>query len=279
MKSDGLTKKPLYVCRANGALKSSVYTLLDAAGLSSELEGREQVLIKPNLVGTHKPPITTPFILVEAIADYILEKAPGTKVLVGDGTGSLEYDTWRCFEALGYLNRAGKKDFHLVDLNTEELVRLEKAGLARWSEFFIPKVVMESYLISVPVLKAHTLSDVTLTMKNMIGVAPPSHYQQGGHWKKSSFHTMMHESIFDLNMYRTPDFTVLDATAGMKEAHLWGPTMSPAPGLLVAGYDPVATDAYGADLLGKDYNQIRHIRMADGLLGHAEPSGIEEFNP
>ena len=180
-----LEKSPVFVCRAKGSLKRSVYTLLEAASLAGAIKGQKQVLIKPNLVGAHRPPITTPVVLVEAIAGYVIEKAPGAKVLVGDGTGSLEYDTWSCFDALGYLGLAGRPGVHLVDLNTEPLVRLEKKGLKRWDEFYMPGVVMDAYLISVPVLKAHTLADVTLTMKNMIGVAPPSHYQQGGHWRKS----------------------------------------------------------------------------------------------
>ena len=42
-----------------------------------------------------------------------------------------------------------------------------------------------SYFSSV--LKAHSLAGVTPTMKNMMGLPPPAHYQQGGYWKKASF--------------------------------------------------------------------------------------------
>jgi hypothetical protein len=40
----------------------------------------------------------------------------------------------------------------------------------------------------------------------------------------------------------------------------------------------VAIDAFGADILKKDFTRIDHIRMADGILGRAEPSCIEELN-
>ena len=283
METNGLKAQPLYVRRLKGGYKKSVYELCEAAGLASALarsfgRGVTSVLIKPNLVGTHAPPITTPYPLVEAIAEYILEKAPQMTVIVGDGTGSLDYETDRCFAELGYSPLARKKNLRLADLNYAELVELKRPGLAKRPVFHMPKIVMESFIISVPVLKAHTLAGVTLTMKNMIGVAPPSHYQAGGHWKKSSFHERIHESIFELNSYRSPDFTLLDATAAMIEAHLWGATLNPAPLRLIAGYDPVAIDAYGADILKKDFTRIDHIRMADGILGRAEPSCIEELN-
>lgn len=267
-------KNNLYTTRPNGDLKKSVYNLLDAAGLEVALQGRGTVLLKPNLVGTHAPPVTTPVGLVSAIADYVRERRPEAEVLVGDGTGSVEYETERCFTELGYTELSGK-GIRLVDLNTEPLVRIEDPANPRRPEFFMPKVVMDSFLISVPVLKAHTLAGVTLTMKNMIGVAPPAHYQADGRWKKSSFHAAMHESIFDLNRYRTPDFTVLDAREGMKDAHLWGDTLRPAPGLVAAAFDPVTADAYGSTLLERDPEKIDHIKWADGVLGSIRPGSVE----
>ncbi|MCI5139915.1 MAG: DUF362 domain-containing protein, partial [Candidatus Electrothrix sp. AR1] len=142
-----------------------------------------------------------------------------------------------------------------------------------------PKIATDSFLLSVPVLKAHTLAGVTLTMKNMMGLAPPEHYHQGGGWKKAAFHNRVHEAVADLNRYRSPDFTVLDATIGMAEAHLWGPTCNPPVKKLVAGFDPVAMDSYGAALLGKDWQSIGHIADVDGELGQAAPiTEIEATN-
>jgi len=123
----------------------------------------------------------------------------------------------------------------------------------------------------------HTLAGVTLTMKNMMGLVPPSHYRQGNSWKKSAFHTSIQEAITDLNRYRTPDFTFLDATIGMPEAHLWGPVCDPPVNKLAAGYDSVAIDAYGAGLLGKNWQDIGHIRALHGELGTAGPPDLTEI--
>ena len=140
----------------------------------------------------------------------------------------------------------------------------------RWPEMYLPKILDDVFLISVPQLKAHSLSSVTLTMKNMMGCAPPSHFRGGGAWNKSSFHTQIHEAIFDLNRYRTPDFTILEASIGMAQAHLWGPQCDPPVGKIAASSDPVAIDSYGTELLGKNWQDIDHIVMADEVLGTAE---------
>ena len=114
-------------------------------------------------------------------------------------------------------------------------------------------------------------------MKNMMGCAPPSHYQGNGAWGKSSFHNRIHEAIFDLNRYRTPDFTLLDASIGMAQAHLWGPTCTPPVGRLAASWDPVAIDAYGATLLNRDWHEIEHIRLAHESLGSGEIGDIHKI--
>jgi uncharacterized protein (DUF362 family) len=134
---------------------------------------------------------------------------------------------------------------------------------------WLPEVLFDAYLISVPVLKAHSLAEVTISMKNLIGCAPPSHYQAGSSWKKSKFHTHLHQAIFELNRYRKPDLCLVDGSVGMAEYHLGGPACDPPVGRLIAGRDPVAVDCAGALLLGRDWRSIDHICLADEILGSA----------
>ena len=244
--------------------------LLDAAGLGESLKGQKKILLKPNLVEVLDPPITTPVELIAATVDYIQKKAPESRIIIGEGCGSLQYDTHHCFQHFGYAEMAASKGVELIDLNQESCVTLAKKKCKRWPEMTLPEILFDVFLISVPVLKAHSMADVTLTMKNMMGIAPPSRYQKGGHWKKASFHTGIHEAIFDLNRYRCADFTILDATVGMAEAHLWGPTCSPPVNTLAASWDPVAIDAYGCDLLGRSWKNIGHVVLANEELGKAD---------
>lgn len=239
-------------------------------------EGRERFVIKPNLVEAVPPPITTPVEAVAAIIDELRRLAPHIQVVVAEGVGAADYETPHAFDELGYTAMAREKGVELVDLNSAPLVELSNPDCLRWPVMHLPSLIMESFLISVPVLKAHSLSTVTLTMKNMMGAVPPTHYQAGGHWKKSAFHERIEESILDLCRYRAPDFTVLDATVGMSEAHLWGPQCDPPVGRVVASFDPVAIDAYGAGLLGRRWQDVGHIRGADGELGDASSFVVVE---
>lgn len=259
----------LYVTQIN-TLKRSLSALLDAAGLINLIPAGQPVLVKPNLVEALAPPITTPVQLIALLIDYLQKRLPTTPILIGEGTGSLQYDTHYPFQRLGYTKLATEKNIPLLDLNHEKLTKKEDATCKRWPIMHLPSLLDEVYLLSVPVLKAHTLAGVTLTMKNMMGCAPPSHFRGQGGWGKSAFHQQIQEAVFDLNRYRTPNFTLLDASIGMAEAHLWGPHCDPPINKLVASADPVAIDAYGASLLNIDWNTIGHIRLANSTLGSAE---------
>ena len=269
------TNRPVYTCSLT-SWQESVPRLLDAAGLKKRLASAQKVIIKPNLVEPQPPPVTTPVELVAALAGYIHTRCPHLDIIIAEGCGSSSNNTWQVFEALGYSGLADLDRVTLMDLNEAPSVLMQNSKCRRWPEMHLPKIVFEGFLISVPVLKAHSLAGITLTMKNMIGLAPPAHYRQGGPWKKASFHQGIQEAVFDLNRYRTPDFTLLDATIGMQKAHLWGPTCNPPPNRLAASYDPVAIDSYGCRLLKIKWDTIGHIAMAHGTLGAAEPLMVSE---
>lgn len=263
-------------CSEIAAYRESLPPVLEAAGLLAELANHRTVLIKPNLVEALDPPITTHVDMVEALVDYLLLHNSEIQIIVGEGTGALEYDTFHCFDKLGYLKLQDKERVELLDLNIEPCRHLTNPNCTRWPELYLPELLFDSFVISVPVLKAHSLCRVTLTMKNMMGCAPPAHYQQGGAWGKSSFHMKLDEAVFDLNRYRAPDFTVIDGAVGMAKAHLWGPTCNPPVNKIIASYDPVAVDSYGASLLRKSWKDIGHIWLANGILGQAEPLDIRQ---
>lgn len=253
------------------AWREAVERLFAAADLGARLANVDHILLKPNLVSTQPPPVTTPVALVAALIVVLREQVPRCRITVSEGTGAIDHDTFHCFHSLGYDTMAAQLGVELLDLNTERLVCATRKDCPRLPEMYLPALLDEIFLLSVPVLKAHSMAGVTLTMKNMMGCLPPSHYRRGNSWGKSALHDRLDQAIVDLNRYRTPDFTVLDCTIGMAEAHLWGKWCDPPVGLLAASADPVAIDSYGAELLGRDWRSIDHIRMADGVIGSASP--------
>jgi len=253
----------------------SLPQLLDSIGASEVFRQQEQILLKPNLVNTSPPPITLPVAAMETLVGYIRDCSQA-ELILAEGTGEPHINSFEVFTALGYDELARKHDLKLLDLNEAENICLSDEKCQIFPQMHLPKIAFDSFVVSFPVLKAHSLADVTLAMKNMMGFPSHHHYQQGGYWRKSAFHAQMHRAIFELNRYRKPDLSIIDASVGMAEYHLGGPTCNPPVGKLVAGFDPVAVDAAGAELLGFNWRGIEHIRLADGVLGQAGPSTCDQ---
>lgn len=272
--SEQLNRRQPPVVVANlTAYAETVPRVLDEIGVGEVLRIREQILIKPNLIEARPAPVTTDVGCVQAIVAYC-RNVSDASLIVADGAGGCE--TSECFARLGYERLAREYGIELVDLNHAETVTLSDPSNMFLREFHIPKVLLESYLISVPVLKAHSMAQVTLGMKNMLGAAPEKHYGRGGHYKKWGLHEHLDQAIIEINKFRKPDLSVIDAAIGMATAHLWGPTCDPPVGKIVAGFDVAAADRVGCGLLHIDWKKVRHLRLADGLIGSAT-SGVRQI--
>ncbi len=241
------------------AYETSVRAALDAVGARDLLAGQKAVLIKPNLVNASPHPVTTPPDCCAAVISYVTSCC-AAEIIIAEGTGDMSRETGEVFELLGYGRLSRKTGVPLLDLNHAPLVKKALPGRPVFPEMHLPAAAFTHFIISVPVLKAHSLAGVTGTLKNMMGFAPPAYYGGGrGSWKKAVFHGRMQQSIADLNAYRTPDLSVLDASAGLADYHLGGPECRPRVGKIVAGTDPGNVDRTAARLLGIDWNAIAHL--------------------
>ena len=243
-----------------------VFSMVERALRHFGRPGTEKVVIKPNLI-IDRPGPTTPVDLVEALVRYY---RPHHEVVVAEGSGWCE--TWEAFEALGYTRLAEQYGIKLVDLNKDRYEVASRPDALVLRSFELPLTVKDAFLISAALLKTHSLTGVSLSMKNMLGIAVGEPVPAG---KKRRFHKLgLHESIVDICFYKRPDLAVIDGRVACIGGELGG---RPQPfGLVIFSDDPVAADAFGARLLGHDPFSIRHIRLAHELgLGTADLGEVE----
>ncbi|TKB25245.1 DUF362 domain-containing protein [Desulfopila sp. IMCC35006] len=239
--------------------ENAVTKALDAIRAHERFAAQKAILIKPNLINTSPHPITTPPACCEAIIRYI-RKYSQAEIVIAEGCGDKDMETAEVFQALGYTAMADKFDIPLVDLNHAPLKSVKNPACSVFPEMHLPEIGFSHYIISVPVLKVHSLAAMTGTLKNMMGFAPPRFYSgRHGTWKKAVFHHRMQQSIADLNKYLIPNLSVVDGSIGMAEFHLGGAHCDPPVRKVIAGYDPWQVDRRAAELLGLDWRTIGHV--------------------
>jgi uncharacterized protein (DUF362 family) len=244
---------------------NSVWKALDKINFKDIVINQEKIIIKPNLVLDSPPPVTTDVFCVEAIIRYC-QKYSKAKIIIAEGSGGC--DTIRAFNRLGYGRLAKEYGLELFDIDREAIVTLNDSKAYIYKKIKLPKAILDGYLISVPVLKDHSITKTTLSLKNMIGLLPEEYY--GGFWsyKKSHVHKYdVDKAIVDINRYRKPDLSVIDGKIGQKHCHLSGTPCTPPKEVILASYDPIAIDIVGSSILGWDPKNIDYLNYAQETFG------------
>jgi len=240
---------------------NSITKALDLVGAAGRLPQQGLIIIKPNLTNSSPPPVTTSVAAAEAVYNYCKAHTKA-EIAIGEGCG--EGKTADVFAKLGYAELAKKYGIRLLDFNEAETAVLENRDALQIKQFHMPKIVREAFVISLPVLKDHSFTRTTIALKNMFGVAPARFYAGG--WNKSKLHSpSTHKSVVDVCSYKKPDLCVVDASVALKGSHLSGRHKN--TGLILAGFDPVAVDALGSELLGHNPKRLEYLTLANGLLG------------
>jgi uncharacterized protein (DUF362 family) len=79
---------------------------------------------------------------------------------------------------------------------------------------WLPRTLLVSdFIVSMPKVKTHHWTGVTLSMKNMFGIVPGLRYG----WPKNVLHWAgIHESILDICATVRPHFVIADGIVGME---------------------------------------------------------------
>ncbi len=249
--------------------QTSVREALDLIGAAEALSGQEKIVIKPNLIMNSPPPTTTDVRFIEAIALYCKDCAPERAgIIVAEGSSG--DDTWSCYEDLGYVRMARRTGIELVNLDDEDFDYRYNEDAVIYKEFPVPKTMQTGFIISAPTLKDHSITGTTLSLKNMIGICPAEKFSGYWNFRKSEVHRhSVNQAIIDINLHRPIDLAIVDGSVGQKQCHLSGPPCSPPRNKIIAGFDPVAVDVAGSELLGWRWRDIEYLRLADGVLGRA----------
>jgi uncharacterized protein (DUF362 family) len=238
-----------------------------------EVRGKS-VLLKPNIV-EYIPgrPVNTDPQLIGAAAEAFL-RLRAASVTVAEGPGH-HRDTELLVHETGLADQLQHRKLSFVDLNRDELVKTKlQTNYSGLGQLWLPRTVLASdFIVSMPKVKTHHWTGVTLSMKNMFGVVPGSRYG----WPKNVLHWAgIHESILDICSTVRPHFVIADGIVGMEgDGPLNG--MPRQLHAVLLSDDPVAADSSLARLMGFEPTHVKHINEAARFIGNALDSAIDRL--
>jgi uncharacterized protein (DUF362 family) len=264
-------------------------------GIKSVTKGKGRIMLKPNLVAP-VPGAVTNREVISAIAK--LMRSAHKEVSIGEGSaaaegfnaqGSAVFRTRNAdllsrmqshvFDQLGYSELGKGLRIPLVNLHSGEMVKVKVPGGFVFDEVTMHHSLTEiDLLCSVPIMKTHALAQVTLGMKNLVGVFPGTVY--------CSVRACMHDlaskvepsgaaaPVVDMVRANKLGLVVVDASTAMEGQ---GPFQgTPVKmGLIIAGTNPLATDIVSAGLMGFEPEEVPIFAWANkaGL----KPTRLDEI--
>jgi uncharacterized protein (DUF362 family) len=133
---------------------------------------------------------------------------------------------------------------------------VDMGGTVLKKVYYSKDVLDADILINMPILKHHSVTKVTIGLKNMMGLV----------WDRQYFHSSdLTRAIAELTAYKKPDLIIMDAIRGIVDHGPIGPGTIKEWKQVVFGADPVAVDAYGADLFGLKPSDVLYLSEASKL--------------
>lgn len=283
---------------------------LDAlGGIRKIVNEGESVFIKPNFVSFPWAQYnncfaigecTKPEIIIAATEECL--KAGASEVIIGDGSQMPSFN-WKFATTLdGSTNLAQEAARLSSTYKRKVTLACLEADSPEWTEInsrtHLGKIAVSSLVtqadrvISIPVAKTHSWAQLTLALKNFVGVAALKRYGRlygDGHWDRSGgFDHGSPQAIaqyyLDIVDAVKPDLAIIDFSIGLEGD---GPTtdigartvnMKNRLGswLVLASTDLMAADATAARVMSHDIATIKQLNMGYEMgLGEIRESSIE----
>jgi uncharacterized protein (DUF362 family)/Pyruvate/2-oxoacid:ferredoxin oxidoreductase delta subunit len=226
-------------------------------GIQTFVKKGDRVLLKPNLLYGKSPEkaVTTHPSILRGVVEIVREA--GGIPFIGDSpsVGSLI----RTAEKAGIRAVADEMKCSLVEFNRPVLP--PKRGGKIFKQLEIDQTVLEAeVIINLPKLKTHSLTLLTLGVKNLFGCIPGPR-KALWHLKAGEDRKTFAKILVDVYQIIQPSLTILDGIVGMDGS---GPNSGrPVPlGLILASGDSLSLDQIVCDLLGISRESLLTNRVA-----------------
>ncbi len=242
-------------------------------GLGKIVGNADTVVVKPNLVEvpfetTGGSVITDPRVLESLIS--ILKDQGVKRVLVAEGRSvnlkHVSSSPRKAFEISGLADVIRRAGGEILGWDEEDFIPVDVPGGELYEKIDIPESILKAdAFISVPKLKTHCQTEITVGMKSMQGVFSVldkiNYHNEAFPWK-----------MVDILRVAKPTLTIVD---GLICGQDYGPiyTDPVAMNLIVSSEDVVAIDAVCSAIMGIDPLEVPITR-----LGHSEGIGIGDLD-
>lgn len=232
--------------------------IAEFGGMKNYVKAGQMVVVKPNMAFDRTPEMganTNPILVGRIVKECF--NAGAKEVFVFDNT----LDNWQRAYATSGIEKAAK-DAGATVITGNSQGNYKDVTIPRGKSLKAAKVhekILEcDVFINVPVLKHHGGAQMSLGMKNLMGIV----------WDRRYWHSNnLHQCVADMVTYRKPDLNIVDCYRVMKRNGPRGVSASDISleKAQIISTDIVAADAAATMIFGVEPVSIGYIRIANDM--------------
>lgn len=257
----------IYVGNSTAQRRKTLRAAFEYIGLYKELSGSAKVFVKPNFTFPRPVPgVTTSGEMLEDTLSLLGET--GAEVFVGESNGGYgSFLASQAFEGHGLEEICRRTGAQPLNLSTQEANEYIDLVARQKTSVRLPRLLVEEidFTVSIPVLKVHAMTTVSLSIKNLWGCYPTD--------LRLLEHRELDRKLVLISKLVKARFGIVDATYGL-DKH--GPMDGEARflGKFIASNDLVALDTACARMMGFDPSKILHLRNLTRFAERPKSSSV-----
>ena len=235
----------LTIARGNNPATITRAAIDALGGMRKFVQAGNDVIIKPNICNSYNPPeyasTTNPDVVAELVRMCLEAGARRVRVMDQGFSGTQA----EAYKRSGIKDAVEKAGGQVEIMPSVKYVKVDFPATSRdlKSQHIYQDILKADVLINVPIAKHHGSAQVTLAMKNLMGVI----------LNRNNIHLALDQRIADLSTVIKPTLNVIDAyrvltshgpTGGSLDYVMMG-------NAVIASHDPVAADGYATQLFFK----------------------------
>jgi uncharacterized protein (DUF362 family) len=213
-----------------------------------------KVFVKPNFtVPFPKPGVATNVNVIETTLNLLKSRAMEVYIGESDG-GDQSFTAEYSLKNHGIPAICKRTGAEMINLSNIEWIKVCEKINGKKIDVTLPRFLLKmDESISIPVLKVHVMTTVSLSLKNLWGCHPSS--------LRLLDHKYLSERLILIAKSIHLRYVIIDAIYGLNN---YGPMDGEVVkvGGIIVGDNPVATDAVSARLMGFEPEKILHINKA-----------------
>lgn len=245
-----------FIDKVNENLERSVLEGLEFINWKKYVMTDSVVFVKPNFTFPYyKEGITTSPILLNTLLEKLRDRS--SKVIVGESNGgNYSFTAEESFQGHDMYEICRNLGVELVNLSRLPARFIESKVQGKKVKVQLPELLLKDVdcFISVPALKVHVMTQVSLGMKNLWGCYPDT--------MRGLYHQNLAHKLVLLAKLLNPKITIIDGLYGL-DGHgpMFGdPTKTD---LIIAANNVVVADTLGTQIMKMPLKKVEHIQLAE----------------